>query len=205
VSTKGTRSKVWGNLSNSRRRQIEKGIASGAKIIEPESLSQVKEFYEILYKLYRYKVRKPLADWSFFENFYNLTSPQTQNPKPKTPIGIIRLILYEGKIIGGILAPVFEKKCIYEWYVCGLDHEYKKQYPSVLATWAALKYAIENNIESFDFMGVGRPDVPYGVRDFKARFGGELVSYGRLTRINNKFLYNVAELGYNILVLLRKI
>jgi hypothetical protein len=54
-------------------------------------------------------------------------------------------------------------------------------------------------------MGVGKPDVAYGVRDFKARFGGKQVNFGRLTRINNKFLYNVAELGYNILVLLRKI
>ena len=75
----------------------------------------------------------------------------------------------------------------------------------MLATWAAMEYAIENKIESFDFMGVGRPDVPYGVRDFKERFGGKQVNYGRLTRINNKFLYNTAELGYNILALLKRI
>ncbi len=54
-------------------------------------------------------------------------------------------------------------------------------------------------------MGVGRPDRKYGVRDFKARFGGELVNYGRLTRVNNHFLYNIAELGYNILAIFRKI
>ena len=120
-------------------------------------------------------------------------------------MGIIRLIKYEDKIIGGILAPVFEKKCIYEWYVCGLDQEYKEQFPSVLATWAGIDYAIQNNINSFDFMGVGKPDKEYGVRDFKARFGGELVSYGRLTRINNKFLYNIAEFGYNVLALFKKI
>ena len=192
-------------MSISRQRQIRKGLASGAEIIEPENIEQVREFYNILYKLYRYKVRKPLADWSFFENFYKQTNPGPPSPAPRTPIGIIRLVRYEGKIIGGILAPVFEKKCIYEWYVCGLDKEYKSQYPSVLATWAAIDYAINNKIKSFDFMGVGKPDTPYGVRDFKARFGGELVNYGRLTRINNHFLYNIAELGYNVLALLKKI
>ena len=54
-------------------------------------------------------------------------------------------------------------------------------------------------------MGVGKPDQEYGVRDFKARFGGELVNYGRLTRINNPFLYSLAEFGYNVLALLKNI
>lgn len=194
-------------FSSSRRRQIKKGLENGAEIIEPKNIDQVREFYNILYKLYRYKVRKPLADWSFFENFYQQTSsfPRPASRVPRPGIGIIRLIRYKDVIIGGILAPVFEDKCIYEWYVCGLDKEYKNQYPSVLATWSAIEYAAKNNIKSFDFMGVGVPETPYGVRDFKARFGGELVNYGRLTRINNQFLYNIAEFGYNVLAILRKI
>jgi len=192
-------------MSESRRRQIRKGLESGAEIIEPENIEQVREFYDILYKLYRYKVRKPLAHWSFFENFYKQTLPRPSSPAPRPDIGIIRLIRYKNKIIGGILAPVFTNKCIYEWYVCGLDREYKAQYPSVLATWAAIDYAAQNGIECFDFMGVGRPNIPYGVRDFKARFGGEEVNYGRLTRINNRLLYHIAELGYNVLALFKKI
>ncbi len=200
---------VLRKFSSSRRRQIRKGLENGAEIIEPQNIDQVKEFYNILYKLYRYKVRKPLADWTFFKNFYKHSRKQGNNGTAEQwnsgSIGIIRLICYDGKIIGGILAPVFEDKCIYEWYVCGLDKEYKNQYPSVLATWSAIEYAATNNIKSFDFMGVGVPETPYGVRDFKARFGGELVNYGRLTRINNQFLYNIAELGYNVLALLRKI
>lgn len=198
-------------MSSSRRRQIRKGLAGGAEIIEPDNIDQVRAFYDILYKLYRYKVRKPLAHWSFFENFYRL-SQSPNHPNNETvkqwnngSIGIIRLIRYNDRIIGGILAPVFKDKCIYEWYICGLDKEYKDQYPSVLATWAAIEYAINNNLNCFDFMGVGKPDVPYGVRDFKARFGGELVNYGRITRINNPLLYNFAELGFNVLALFKKI
>jgi len=205
----GDRRPVTGNrlpdMSESRRRQIRKGLSGGAEIIKPANIEQLKEFYNILFKLYRYKIKKPLADWSFFENFYKQTSPRPPSPVPHPPIGIIRLIRFEGKIIGGILAPVFKDKCIYEWYICGLDKEYKDQYPSVLATWAAIEYALNNNLNCFDFMGVGKPDVLYGVRDFKARFGGELVNYGRITRINNPLLYNFAELGFNVLALFKKI
>ncbi|HSG67972.1 MAG TPA: GNAT family N-acetyltransferase, partial [Bacteroidales bacterium] len=204
------------NISRSRRRQIDRALKNGAEIIEPEDIGQVWDFYKILYTLYRYKIRKPLPDWSFFESFYKLTSGAQNNivnpgevikpsPAPGDLLGIIRLIKYNDRIIGGILAPVFEDRCIYEWYVCGLDREYKDQHPSVLATWSAIQYAIENNIRSFDFMGVGKPDQEYGVRDFKARFGGELVNYGRLIRVNNKSLYQISELGYNILAFFRKI
>ncbi len=104
-----------------------------------------------------------------------------------------------------VLSPVFRDKVIYEWYICGLDQEYKHVYPSVLATWAAIDYAVKNNIKTFDFMGVGVPDRDYGVRDFKAKFGGEMVNYGRFGRINNKFLYAITEIGFNILAALRKI
>jgi lipid II:glycine glycyltransferase (peptidoglycan interpeptide bridge formation enzyme) len=188
---------VLKNMSDSRRRQVRKALKSGAEIIEPENISQLRDFYDILYKLYRFKIRKPLPDWSFFESFYQYSI--------NGRLGIIRLIKLDDKIIGGILSPVFEGKCIYEWYVCGLDREYKNQYPSVLATWAGLEYAINNNIQHFDFMGVGRPEKEYGVRDFKARFGGELVNYGRITRINNRFLYSIAELGYNVLAVFKRI
>ena len=108
-------------------------------------------------------------------------------------------------IIGGILSPITPGKTIYEWYVCGLDQLYKDLYPSVLATWAALEYAATHGIPKFDFMGVGLPDRDYGVRDFKARFGGELVNFGRFARINNKAIYTIAELGYNALAWMKKV
>jgi len=57
----------------------------------------------------------------------------------------------------------------------------------------------------FDFMGVGIPNRPYGVRDFKSKFGGELVNYGRFGRRNSKILYVISELGFNLLALLNKI
>ena len=189
--------RVEERMSGSKLRQLRKGQESGAKISRPEDESEVRAYYDILYALYKYKVKKPLPDYSFFHNFW-LQSKDNG-------LGIIRVVKYEGKIIGGILAPVFNNSTIYEWYVCGLDKEYKHCYPSVLATWAAIEYALENNIKTFDFMGVGVPDQPYGVREFKAKFGGQLVNYGRFGRVNNRLLYGVTELGYNVLSALKRI
>jgi len=184
-------------MSSSKLRQIKKGLQAGAVIDDPAGIEDVKAFYEILVYLYKYKVKKPLPDWNFFEDFYE----QSKTGK----LGIIRLVKYNNRIIGGILSPVFNNKSIYEWYVCGLDEEFKNLYPSVLATWAAIDYAIKNNISTFDFMGVGVPNRDYGVREFKAKFGGKLVNYGRFGRINSKFVYVITELGFNILSLLKKI
>jgi hypothetical protein len=192
-----SRDAVIKNMSRSRYRQVQKSLKLGACSIEPENIGQVREFYDILHDLYKYKVKKPLPGWDFFRTFYEMSK--------EGRLGVIRLVKYKDRIIGGILSPITPGKTIYEWYVCGLDLEYREVYPSVLATWAAIDYAIENKIQRFDFMGVGVPEREYGVRDFKMRFGGELVNYGRFARVNNRMLYSAAETGYNLLALLKKI
>ncbi len=184
-------------MSSSKMRQVKKGLKEGAEIVDPENIEQVKEFYKLLYYLYKYKVKKPLPEWSFFKSFYE----QSKDGR----LGIIKLIKYKDEIIGGILSPVLKNKVIYEWYICGMDREYKNLYPSVLATWAAIDYGVKNNLKIFDFMGVGVPDKDYGVREFKSKFGGEMVNYGRFGRINNKFLYAITEVGFNVLAWLKKI
>jgi hypothetical protein len=178
-------------LNDNRQRQVKKSHKSGTEIINPEDIIEVTQFYLILKKLYKERVKKPLPDFSFFESFFN-----------KADLGKYFLVKFEDKVIGGIMCPIFKDK-IYEWYVCGLDTEYKNQAPSVLATWAAIEYATKNGLKYFDFMGAGSPDSDYGVREFKSKFGGELVEYGRFLRINYKMLYGLGKLGLKVLGFLK--
>jgi serine/alanine adding enzyme len=180
------------SVSSSRLRQINKAKNDGVKWKVSESLEEVKEFYMILSELYRRKIRKPLLPWEFFKLFFERKS------------GVFLSVIYKGKLIGGIMCPILDRKTIYEFYICGLDTEYKAQYPSIMATWAAMEYAAENKILKFDFMGAGKPDEDYGVRDFKARFGGELVEYGRFRKIYNPTLYRIGNFGLNFKRFLRK-
>jgi len=127
-------------LNANRKRQIKKSIKSGVEIVIAKEMSEVKEFYLILKNLYKEKVKKPLPAFSFFEHFFLMPD-----------LGKYFLIKFDRKIIGGIMCPIF-KETLYEWYVCGLDTEYKDQSPSVLATWAPIEYAAENGLNILIFL-----------------------------------------------------
>jgi lipid II:glycine glycyltransferase (peptidoglycan interpeptide bridge formation enzyme) len=184
-------------ISKTKLRQIRKGMANGSIIRPPKNMGEVQVFYELLSDVYRNRVRKPLPDRSFFEQFYEISR--------KGKLGIIRLVLHNDTIIGGVLSPMTDNRNIYEWYVLGLDERYKKNYPSILATWAPIEYALENNLAHFDFMGLGTPLKPYGVRDFKLHFGKNTTNPGRFSKINNRFLYMITEMSYNILRVFNKV
>ena len=177
--------KMVRSVSASRMRKIRHAQAAGVTWKQAENAEETKALYTIMKDLYRKKVRKPLLPWEFFEQFL------------EEKIGVILLVIFEEKIIGGIVCPVFERRSIYEFYVCGFDNDYKVQCPSIMATWAAMEYASLNGIQMFDFMGAGRPDEDYGVREFKARFGGEMAEYGRFRRIMNPLLYRMGEMVIN--------
>ena len=170
-------------MSEQRRRQVKKAISNGATICEAQSEQEIRDWYEILYKLYREKVRTPLFTEEFFLQFYR---------KGK---GKYLLVKHEGKVIGGMMCPILDGKAIYEWYVCGLDEDYREQYPSVMATYAAIEYAKANGLPLFDFMGAGKPDANYGVRDFKKEFGGEVVEHSRFLCVRKPILYAIGKLG----------
>lgn len=174
-------------MSEQRQRQVKKAIKNGAEICKASSEQEIRDWYQILRELYRQKVRTPLWSEAFFLQFY------------RNGVGKYLLVKYNGKVIGGMMCPIFAGKAIYEWYVCGLDDAYREQYPSVMATYAAIEYAKQNDIPMFDFMGAGVPDQPYGVRDFKMEFGGEVVEYGRYLHIRKPLLYKIGKWGVKIL------
>jgi len=174
-------------LSENRKRQIKKAIKSGIEIVETQSEQEIKEWYDILLHLYKTRVKTPLFPLSFFIEFY------------QQGLGKYLLVKYEGKVIGGIMCPILEGRCIYEWFVCGMDTEYRNQNPSVMATYAAMEYGNAHGLARFDFMGAGKPNEPYGVREFKARFGGEEVEHGRFLCMTKPLLYKIGVFAVQIL------
>lgn len=174
-------------LDEGRRRNIRATIKAGAGIIDNPSNEQLYDFYLILKDLYRRKVRTPLFSFSFFEALRRQSD------------AVFLLVEYKGRIIGGTVCVRMENRCLYEWYVCGEDGLYNGVYASSYATYAALQYAAEHNILMFDMMGAGVPDEPNGVRDFKARFGGRLVEYGRFLSVLHPALYRLGVWGVKML------
>lgn len=175
------------NLGKSRKRDIKLSLREGADIVENPTLNDIKNLYIILKDLYKTKVKTPLFPWEFFEKLYTST------------IGKFILVKYKEKIIGGTICVGLENNVLYEMFACGLDGKYKNIYPSTLATWSGIEYAATHNYLYFDMMGAGKPDEAYGVREFKAKFGGELVEHGRFLCVLHSFLYKIGKLGVYIL------
>ena len=178
---------VHASMSESRLRQIKKASKNGVIIEEAKTIDEVHEYFTILQHLYKTKVKTPLFPFEFFKTFY------------EKGYGKYLLVKNEKEILGGIMCPILDNRIIYEWFVCGKDQEYKALYPSVMATYAAIKYATDNHIAMFDFMGAGTSKEAYGVRDFKARFGGKEVEHGRFIKLCEPILYIIGKIGVKIL------
>ena len=178
---------VEANLGKSRKRDIRTSLRDGATIIEKPTLEQVREYYAILEHLYKTRVKTPLFPFSFFEKLWQHKD------------GRFILVALNGEIIGGTVCVEQEGKCLYEWFACGRDGEWKTIFPSTLATYSGIRYAAEHNCPRFDMMGAGKPDEAYGVRDFKAKFGGKEVEHGRFLCVTKPLLYNMGVIGVKLL------
>lgn len=176
------------NLGKSRKRDIRVSLRDGATIVDQPTIEQVRAYYLILSDLYKNKVKTPLFPISFFEQLYQL------------PSSAFLLVEYDGRIIGGTVCVGLQGKALYEMYACGKDGVHKTIFPSELATFAGLQYAVDHGCPCFDMMGAGRPDDGgYGVRDFKLKFGGKLVEHGRYKYISNPLLYKIGTIGVKLL------
>lgn len=171
------------NLSDNRKRQLKK---SDAVVSEGVSELEIREWYEVLSELYRTKVKTPLWPIDLFLEAY------------RQGIAKFLLVKHEGRIIGGSMV-VADERTVYEWFECGLNAECKDQYPSVMATWGGIQLAHQSGCTRYDMMGAGEPGVPYGVRDFKAEFGGQMVEHGRFLCVCKPMLYRLGVCVVKIL------
>ena len=171
------------HLSKSRKKNIRLSFRDGIEVVEQPTIEDVRAFYDVLHHLYQTRVKTPLYPLSFFEHLYS------------QPYSYFSLVKFQGKIIGGRVCVGLSQHTLYDWFACGEDGVYKNIYPSSVATYEALLYGTHNGYLRFDFMGAGKPTEGYGVRDFKASFGGSLVEHGRFLLVLNPALYNIGKVG----------
>ena len=109
---------------------------------------------------------------------------------------------YDNVIIGTRLELCY-KDVVYDWWA-GADNNYKAFYPNDVIPFNILMWGHNNGYKIFDFGGAGKPNIPYGVRDHKKKFGGEIVQFGRYEIIHNKFLMFIGKLGFSIYKSIKK-
>jgi hypothetical protein len=177
---------VMQNIGKRTRKQIRSGLSKQQIIVRQiTTKNEVKECYDLISKSYA-AAQVPVASLSFFEAVFEKLSPK----------GMVKIWL--AKLDGVCVASSIElsyKNVVYGWY-SGVDRDYSKHYPGELLMWHVLQWSVENGYTVYDFGGAGKPDEEYGVRDFKAKFGGELVNYGRNICIHRPKTLQVSKIGY---------
>ena len=167
------------------RRGLRRGEVTVHNITERE---QVTNCYKLLYQTYR-RARTFLADQSLFEAAFDLLYSK----------GMVRFTMaHVAHAPVAVSVDLIYKDVIYGWYA-GVDRSYSTYRPSELLLWHMLRWGAENGYRVFDFGGAGKPDKKYGVRDFKSKFGGELVCCGRNLYVHSQMLLRLSRLGYHLL------
>lgn len=170
------------------RKRIRRGLRNGNVIVEQVTdRSKMTVWYDLIRMSYR-SAKVPLADRSLFEAAFDILQPK----------GMITFWLarIDQEYVAASAELLF-KDVIYGWYG-GVNRDYGKDSPGELLMWRILEWGAMNGYKSYDFGGAGKPEEEYGVRDFKAKFGGKLVCFGRNKKIHSPHLLSWSEWGYEI-------
>ena len=170
------------------RKHIQRGLKKQEVVVEEiTERGQIGVCYDLLRKSYTV-ARVPLADRSLFEAIFDVL-----HPRSLVKFWMARV----GDAYVATSVELLYKGVMYGWYG-GVDRAYAGYTPGELLMWHVLKWGVENGYRLYDFGGAGRPDVEYGVRDFKAKFGGKLVCYGRNTYVHTPALLRLSQWGYKV-------
>ena len=170
------------------RKRIRRALKQQKVIVKDlENFDELELSYKLINKSYS-SANVPLADFSLFKAAFDILSPK----------GMVKfLVSWVDDTAVAASAELIYKDTIYGWYG-GVDRGFSEFVPNELLMWHILKWGAENGFRLYDFGGAGKPDEEYGVRDFKAKFGGELVCYGRNTLIHAPIRLAVSKFGYEI-------
>jgi serine/alanine adding enzyme len=177
---------IMQSIGSRTRKNLRRALRRGEVVIEEvNQREQVALCYELLRRTYA-AAQVPLADQSLFEAAFDVLHPR----------GMVKFLLARigDSYVAGSVELVY-KDTIYGWYG-GMDRAYSGSMPNELLLWHIFRWGAENGYKVYDFGGAGRPDEKYGVRDFKAKFGGELVCFGRNTYIPWPWLHRLGTWGY---------
>lgn len=180
-------SELWSRLYKSRRNGINRAKRRGVIIDEVVDEDAIPVIYELLKETYR-TAKIPFADMSLLQSIFDVLKPRNMTKffiakKDDADVGTIVILTYKGTI--------------FDWYA-GAPRRYSHLCPNDILAWHAIEWGSKNDCCIFDFGGAGNPNEEYGVREFKRRFGGKMVNFGRYMKVYSPIKMKIAEKGFSI-------
>jgi len=179
-------SAILQSFTKSTRNRIRKILRQGSIIVkEVTERENLPLFYEMLKKTFK-AVRVPIADISLFEAAFDVLRPKN--------MAYFAIAYVNGTPAAAEVAIIY-KDVVLGWYN-GVDRTFK--YANELLMWDIITWGANNGYSVLDFGGAGKPGEEYGVRDFKSKFNGKLVNYGRNTRVQARLKMKISETAYQV-------
>jgi serine/alanine adding enzyme len=184
---------LWKEVHSKRRNEIRRAAKEGTSVRELKGVDEIELAYCILKEVYD-TARLPFADKTLFMSAYRILSPQ----KMVRYFGAFN----DGKMIGTMVNLCYKDRVI-DWYA-GSRKEYYNKFPNDLIPWEVFLILKREGYRLFDFGGAGKPGVPYGVRDYKKKFGGEFIELNRYRHIHKPLLMKTGIIGLKLWQRLKK-
>ena len=179
-------------LHKGRRKNIRRAERAGVEFREVEDDNEFRISYGLVESTYK-RIKLPMPDKTFFTvGFEKLTKKNIL----KTFVAIS-----DEEIIGCRMVLCYGD-VVYDWYA-GASSKHLDKYPNDFLPWKVIEWGSLNGYKYFDFGGAGKPNVAYGVRDHKLKFGGNLVEFGRFEKVHNKLLMKIGEIGFKFYQLVK--
>ncbi len=184
---------IWRRLSRSAKQRIKSAEKRGIEVVEAVDRTECDAAYRLLEQVYR-RVAVPLARRDLFEHALEILQPR----------GMLRVVTarVDGQVAGARFLLVHGTRIV-DWYA-GSDRAFASWSPNEVLVWHALQWGHAQGFDVFDFGGAGRPDEPYGPREFKSKFGGELVDFGRDVLVHSPVRLRASKAGYDVARRLRQ-
>lgn len=176
---------LWKQIHPKRRNEIIKAQKTEIQV-KLINNNELEKAYQILKDVYS-RIKLPLLPIKFFK---------TALMKRTNDYGLDIWGAYSQHQMIGVMVVLKYKKMIYDYFAGSLSSEYNK-HPNDIIPWEVFKYYHQEGYELFDFGGAGKPDIPYGVRDYKLKFGGKLVNHGRFIFIHNNWKFLLLKTALN--------
>ncbi|MEM5782612.1 MAG: GNAT family N-acetyltransferase [Candidatus Aenigmatarchaeota archaeon] len=169
---------LWANLDKKCRNAVRKAEKRGVKITKAQSLSDIKEYYNIHIENYKRTGAKP-HPFKYFEFIWEVFG--------KKGIANFFFAEHEGEKIAALNVGVFKKSAIY-WTGCSRT-DYLNLRPNNILQWYAIKWAKEQGCKWYEigeaFPGTQNRKLA-GLTMFKGSFGGEIYYFYKGLKVYHK-------------------
>lgn len=177
-----------GKISKNKRKNVRKSLNKDCRFEEITDPKIYKSAIALVLDTYK-RAKVPAPDPSLLQAAFDQLRKKSQF--------IAFGVFYENELIGTRMELLYNG-LVYDWYA-GSHHKHTNKYPNDFLIYHLLLWAKDAGYHTFDFGGAGKPGVPYGVRDYKLKFGGELVEYGRFEKVHHAFRFQLGKLGLYLL------